>query len=137
MIKGVKKVIEQEEKVPVKVFCDICGKEIEAEESKWGLPNRPPRWVTKTVMEVTTGHHDWGNDSCDSISRYICCDAQCVQQKVNEMYDIWKAHTERGIYNDYFTNYLEIHPRQISLYPTRYDEETDGELETFYDDRWD
>lgn len=50
------------------VGCDICKKVIPIDE---------PKRDNKKYFRVTTGHNDWGNDSCDSIEyRDICPD--CV-----------------------------------------------------------
>ena len=65
---------EKEERLVTKSFpvdaylyCDICGKEI---------PNMTYHW------NITTGHHDWFNDSCDSIQDFDVCSAECVQYKL-------------------------------------------------------
>lgn len=42
-------------------YCDICSKEITG-----------PFW------HVTTGHNDWGNDSCESIESFDVCSVECL-----------------------------------------------------------
>ena len=46
------------------VKCDICGKIVPASKL---------RAKDSTYYEVTTGHHEWGNDSVDSIERQDVC----------------------------------------------------------------
>lgn len=62
------------------IKCDVCGKIIE-----------PPsiedqyKWMEKpyTYYAVKTGHHDWGNDSIESIEeRDICID--CIGKFVTD-----------------------------------------------------
>lgn len=54
--------IERVETTPVKRICDFCQKEIDC--SNW--------------FRITTSHHDWGNDSCDSIEHKDACSAKCA-----------------------------------------------------------
>jgi hypothetical protein len=51
-----------------KIECDICGKDINTEQEHY---------------EVTTGHHDWGNDSCESIENIDVCSDECLQKEFN------------------------------------------------------
>ena len=46
--------------VSERLYCDICGKEITG-----------PHW------SVMTGHHDWGNDSVDSVQHKDACSGLC------------------------------------------------------------
>lgn len=48
------------------VECDICGKIIPVKCNAWQNEARQ-------YFEITTGHHDWGNDSCDSIETVDVC----------------------------------------------------------------
>lgn len=58
-------------KIVTGVECDVCDKIIRVNDSK------------RRYFEVTTGHHDWGNDSCESIkTRDICPD--CIDKYVSE-----------------------------------------------------
>ena len=54
------------------VKCDVCEKVI---------PPRP--WVNEEskYFRVTTGHHDWGNDSIDSINNCDVC-PDCINNFV-------------------------------------------------------
>lgn len=64
------KVIKRLEKrsVVVGIVCDICGKPI------------PPsqRYELKPFYKITTGHFDWGNDSCDSVETKDACSPACA-----------------------------------------------------------
>ena len=72
--KVMKEVVEDISSVGV---CDICGKEF----------NYKP-WYGKdkiaSYYHISTGHHDWGNDSVDSVeSRDACCD-ECLLRFTQE-----------------------------------------------------
>lgn len=56
--------------------CDGCGKKI--------IPS--PGFGSETeseYVEMTTGHRDWGNDSCDSVEVYHYC-KKCAAKKASE-----------------------------------------------------
>ena len=54
------------ERVCVKqtMHCDVCDGVIDDNAAYW---------------ELTTGHHDWGNDSIDSYEYYDLCSSVCVR----------------------------------------------------------
>ena len=54
------------------MFCDICKKEIKHKSDYW---------------EVTTHHHDWGNDSIESYKCFDICSVECLKNKFNEYCD--------------------------------------------------
>jgi hypothetical protein len=60
------------------VKCDVCGRIIEP-------PSKANRydWMNYKYYEVTTGHHDWGNDSCESIEQHDIC-TDCIGKFVTE-----------------------------------------------------
>lgn len=68
------------------LYCDICKKEIEKGKEYW---------------EATTGHHDWGNDSCDSIEYFDICSDICLMMKFGEYID----RSQKTRYN---TEYIEV-----------------------------
>jgi len=78
------KVIEKIEKRSVVVgrVCDICGRPIPPSFGTWEL---------KPYYRITTGHYDWGNDSCDSVETLDVCSPACaiefVSEYLNERYD--------------------------------------------------
>lgn len=63
--------------------CDFCKKKIVNKEK---------------YFEVTTGHRDWGNDSCDSIRRSDVC-VNCINECFND-------HLKRNKESN--TAYIEI-----------------------------
>ena len=66
--------------------CDVCNKEI-----KKG----------KGYYHVTTGHNDWGNDSCESIENYDICSENCLNK-------IFQQYLERSAENENNTEYFEV-----------------------------
>ena len=59
------------------VQCDICNRILRhSEDSHPG--HKYPKYY-----EVTTGHHDWGNDSCDSIKHRDIC-PNCIGEFVSQ-----------------------------------------------------
>jgi hypothetical protein len=76
------KEIKKVEKTLSRVTCDQCDKEI-----------------SKQIFYiVTTGHHDWGNDSIDSIDNKDICSNECLQKEIDEYMSN----------NESFTNYINI-----------------------------
>lgn len=71
-----------------KVECDVCGKVIPA--GRYGRETR--------YYEVTTGHHDWGNDSCESVKTIDVCQ-DCIVGYVADY--LYKASE---------TGHIEIEP---------------------------
>lgn len=63
--KNIEKTIETEILVAVK--CDICGKEI-----------------TGKFWQLTTHHHDWGNDSIDSYEYKDLCSRECINKALDD-----------------------------------------------------
>jgi hypothetical protein len=61
--------VTEEVLVKETMYCDVCGKEIEAKNPYWNL---------------TTHHHDWGNDSIDSYEYFDICSADCLRKKFDE-----------------------------------------------------
>ena len=55
--------------VEKKLICDICGKEITNGSGYW---------------DVTTHHHDWGNDSVESFECFDVCSIDCLKNKFDE-----------------------------------------------------
>lgn len=52
------------------IKCDSCGKEI---------PALPLNRGGNKYYYVTTGHHDWGNDSCESVVYHDIC-PDCINK---------------------------------------------------------
>ena len=70
--------------VSTTMHCDVCDSVIDHEhESYW---------------EVTTGHHDWGNDSCESIQYFDICSATCLRKKFDEYIKASEANDDNTMY---------------------------------------
>lgn len=69
------------------VKCDICGKIVPA--GKYGQKD-------SMYYKVTTGHHDWGNDSVDSIEHMDVCQ-ECVLPFIGDY--LWD-NSETTLYCD-------------------------------------
>lgn len=67
-------------------YCDICKKEIDTNKGYW---------------ELTTGHHDWGNDSEESIEHFDVCSQMCLMSKFAEYLDESDADDDN-------TKYFEV-----------------------------
>lgn len=67
--KDTKEVVKAQVRELKAVRCDVCGKDLPTEVTAAGshIKTRP------MYFAVTTGHHDWGNDSCDSIEHLDVC----------------------------------------------------------------
>jgi hypothetical protein len=76
------------ERVCVKetMHCDVCNGVIEGQENYW---------------ELTTGHHDWGNDSLDSIECFDVCSEVCLREKFDE-------YVRESRKNSWNTMYFEV-----------------------------
>jgi len=74
------------ERVCVKetLHCDVCD----------GIIENNGYW------ELTTGHHDWGNDSCESIEHFDICSKACLRKKFDE-------YVKESGDSDYNTMYFE------------------------------
>ena len=69
------------------MHCDVCDSVIDHEHGSY--------W------EVTTGHHDWGNDSCESIEYFDICSEACLKKKFDE-------YIKESGANDDNTMYFEV-----------------------------
>lgn len=67
-------------------YCDVCKKEIN---------------TNKGYYELTTGHNDWDNDSCESIEHFDICSRTCLMNKFTEYLDESNA-------NDWNTKYFNV-----------------------------
>lgn len=58
--------------------CDVCGKLIlKKNENK-------TTYCSGKQWKLTTGHNDWGNDSCDSIEYKDICSAECLEKELQK-----------------------------------------------------
>lgn len=89
-----KRKVEKIETKPIKRICDICQKEIDCNN-----------WFT-----ITTSHHDWGNDSCESLETKDACSSKCVLKFASE-------YIEEAEKNKFNTRDIKIeHRRSIYAY---------------------
>lgn len=70
-----KQVVYKTVRVLEGIKCDICGTVIPAKE--WG------RSSENRYFEVCIGHHDWGNDSIDSVKYMDIC-PECISKYMTE-----------------------------------------------------
>lgn len=93
MIKPIEETVTVTERrvVSNQIYCDECKKLI-AETTV-----SPPMYDVQ-YWEVTTGHYDWGNDSCDSIERYQYCSRDCLKKAFDKYID----ETENRQNSQYF-----------------------------------
>lgn len=62
----------------VGIKCDICGKEI-----------------TGKFWNLTTHHHDWGNDSIESYRDFDLCSRECINKALDDyINDCKKSDTQ-------------------------------------------
>lgn len=85
----IKEVVHREEVITGRK-CDFCGKDITREEGK-----------PYNYLLITTHHHDWGNDSCDSYRERDCCSLECALPFIEE----YLRETLGNVYN---TKEIEI-----------------------------
>ena len=82
------------------IKCDICGTIIEP-------PSKEDRfnWMDEKYKyyEVTTGHHDWGNESCESVQHYDICPG-CIDAFTNEY--LKNKDSQRSGYIDIETDHI-------------------------------
>lgn len=70
-------------KVGQNLFCDVCKKIIGTGRLDNGYL-KPTDYLT-----VNCGHHDWGNDSCDSFEYMDFCSIECMMEHQKEF---WKEN---------------------------------------------
>ena len=88
-IKETKQVIAETVVAKIKK-CDICGKII------WDSRNEGYGVKFQDRYYLTTGHEDWGNDSCDSMKTFDICSKECLMKKFDEYIEktCGKSNTE-------------------------------------------
>ena len=98
-------ITEREVTTVEKCFCDRCKKLIWARYGREyaRIFDYGSREYTEKVewFKVTTGHHDWGNDSVDSIDNREYC-RECIPFVFGKYLD---GSREEGIEN---TEYIEV-----------------------------
>ena len=78
-----KRLVEQDVVVCERCACDICGKTIYEINDTF-----PIKLTTRTrhdeYWHLTTGHYDWGNDSCESVESLDLCSKECCIKALEE-----------------------------------------------------
>lgn len=54
--------------------CDVCKRTI----YKTDYVNPPNNKYRADYWTITTGHNDWGNDSCESRESFVVCSKDCA-----------------------------------------------------------
>lgn len=105
MVRNVEKEVTVTEKrvIGKQIYCDTCKKLI-FDTKDIDTYHDPRRHLTQ-YWEVTTGHYDWGNDSCDSVEIHQYCSKECL----TKVFDQYLKRTEDRINSEYF----EIHNKRI------------------------
>ena len=113
MDKTIKQKVLRTEDVTIKKFCDVCGEEIKAYESVQGwnrCDSRGRPYRTVKYLSVTTGHHDWGNDSIDSVETHDICSTECLAKFMQEFYSKFNKFKLS-------TDYIHIDSETDYVYP--------------------
>lgn len=79
-MKWTKKTVEVTVCEEGELTCDNCHKKIDITNTEG------------TFYNVVSGHHDWGNDSSDSIEELDACCDECLTALVNKWLEKWKGY---------------------------------------------
>ena len=108
MVNEVKKTELREVEVidHTEIICDCCGKLIfpisDNDERKLDFRGRAKYY------HVMSGHHDWGNDSIDSVESLDYCSLECVHQGLDGFYKEYAPNSNTA----YFEIEAEITPEK-------------------------
>lgn len=94
-----KVLVEGEKTIGIK--CDCCWKTIYPAEKKKEFSFL---LVDVEYYSITTGHCDWGNDSCDSVETKQVCSVECAQKIVDEYF--------KRSWGDVNSQYIEIEHKE-------------------------
>lgn len=90
-------------------YCNRCKKLI-YKRSCIESEELPKNKLWTHYWEVTIGHNDWGNDSCDSIEHFDICSPDCLNKEL-------QLYIQRSDGNNHHnTEYIEIEHTSISCY---------------------
>ena len=103
-----KKIIYETVKDLIGINCDCCGEILPA------VIDTTTRKYFK-YYDVLTGHHDWGNDSCDSMKCQDIC-PKCINKFVQD-------YLEKGT----GTEYIEVATKYVHPKAVHVDEDDDYE----------
>lgn len=93
------KMVEQKTPYITRTYCDRCKKLVLKQIGGAFLKEYTGDIFSVSYYSVTTGHHDWGNDSIDSIETKVIC-RSCL----TEEYADYVKRTSAGSN----TEYIEI-----------------------------
>ena len=113
MDKTIKQKVLRTDDVVIKKFCDVCGEEIKVHEAGpiWNrCDSRGRPYCTAKYLSVTTGHHDWGNDSIDSVETHDICSTECLSKFMQEFYSKFNKSNSG-------TDYIHIDSETDYVYP--------------------
>lgn len=66
------------------LYCDNCKKLIYKKDLRKCEGHTDINKFQVRYWELTTGHHDWGNDSCESTEYFAFCSPECAKAKFDE-----------------------------------------------------
>lgn len=94
MIKTEKKLvtIQREEESITLASCDCCHKDLELVNERYSDCEKDSKVIHRYVS-LTTSHHDWGNDSVDSIESHEFCSMKCCLKWITEHEKELKSNT--------------------------------------------
>ena len=101
-MKITEKVLVESERV-IGRKCDVCGKVIFPVEQKKSCFSFCG--ASTEFYLITTGHNDWGNDSCDSIEYKDACSKECAQKIIDEYF--------KYVWDGIDSSYIEIEHEQM------------------------
>jgi len=78
--------------IPVLVKCDCCGNETAYEYQRI---NNMLGW-----HHFSSGHYEWGNDSCDSVETFDVCSSECYWITVKEQLETFSDDEKDTAYID-------------------------------------
>lgn len=61
-------------------YCDVCKRLI----YKRSIKDKSKNKNMVSFWKLTTGHNDWGNDSCESVECFALCSEECAKVKFVE-----------------------------------------------------
>lgn len=86
-----KRLVEQDVVVCGLCTCDICGKTIyEINDAKRTRHNE--------YWHLSTGHNDWGNDSCESVESLDLCSKECCIKALEKYLDEYSGSRNTGYF---------------------------------------
>ena len=76
-------IVTDEHKIGEECYCDRCDKLIYTDKYE-NKPKIGLLYIQQPYFSVTTGHHDWGNDSCDSVDVRDICSEECLKAEFDD-----------------------------------------------------